>query len=310
MGARHFCRGPKAEISASRRPHAGCLLKFSPMQILANALPGFRDLRGPVIAGYLWLIFAWLITAPEIDARPAGGVGAAGYDLAVTIGKVGVAIAVSVGAYLLGSVSHELSRLLRQAWVRWERVPLRARGGGRVVGESGSEGPPAMAAYKRGDALLRVRFGPEEAIVDPAYGALVGQLQQELSDRAQRTDYEAEREVDLPATLLVGDRPELFAEVDRLRAEGELRLAVAPPISALIILLAATASLWWLLAFPAGLILFVQGIQRNADSKRVIADAIQLGRIESSSLARFTNWVDALPAEIDRRVAQLQSAPP
>jgi len=54
---------------------------------------------------------------------------------------------------------------------------------------------------------------------------------------------ESDRELSLPATLLVGEQPELFAEVDRLRAEGELRLAVVPPLLATIVLLAFEVSL-------------------------------------------------------------------
>ena len=36
------------------------------MQILASALPGFRDLHAPLTAGYLWLVFLWLL----LKARP------------------------------------------------------------------------------------------------------------------------------------------------------------------------------------------------------------------------------------------------
>jgi hypothetical protein len=39
------------------------------MQILASALPGFRDLRAPLTAGYLWLILLWIWLKPDLASR-------------------------------------------------------------------------------------------------------------------------------------------------------------------------------------------------------------------------------------------------
>src|SRR3989442_9897815 len=86
------------------------------MQILSSALPGFRDLRGPVIAGYMWLLFAWLCVTPDLDHRPDDQIGGSLYDLAHDVGRVGVAVAVSVAAYLIGSIYQEESDALRRGW--------------------------------------------------------------------------------------------------------------------------------------------------------------------------------------------------
>lgn len=75
------------------------MIGYGPLQILASALPGFRDLRAPIIAGYMWLVFAWLIVQPDPNHRPDGGVGAAVYDLGHDVGRVWVFIA--VGGYRL-----------------------------------------------------------------------------------------------------------------------------------------------------------------------------------------------------------------
>ncbi len=110
---------------------------------------------------------------------------------------------------------------------------------------------------------------------------------------------EAARELDLPAILLVGDQSELFAEVDRLRAEGEFRLAVTPPLVAIGVLCALDVSLWWLAILPAAVILFFQGMRSDTDSKKSIADAIRIGRVSAASSAKFMAWVDdALPRAI------------
>jgi hypothetical protein len=82
--------------------------------VLASALPGFRDLRGPLIAGYLWLLFGWLILDPELPPPANNGTGFVDtlLDLADVVGRVGIALAVSVAAYLVGSISATLSQLI------------------------------------------------------------------------------------------------------------------------------------------------------------------------------------------------------
>lgn len=122
-----------------------------------------------------------------------------------------------------------------------------------------------------------------------------------LERRAREASTETDRELDLPATLLVGDQAELFAEVDRLRAEGELRLAVVPPLIGLTFLLAFETSFWWFLLLGAIVILFRQGLERDLDSKKSIADAIRIGRVKSSGVAKFLRWVEeSFPTEIKR----------
>lgn len=61
------------------------------MQILASALPGFRDLRAPLLAGYLWLIFVWILIKPDIRTGPNNAVDTAMYDLAKDAGRSGLA---------------------------------------------------------------------------------------------------------------------------------------------------------------------------------------------------------------------------
>jgi len=51
------------------------------MQLLLNASPGFRDVRAPLMAGYLWLLFAWLLARPNLSSRPRDALGAAAFDL-------------------------------------------------------------------------------------------------------------------------------------------------------------------------------------------------------------------------------------
>lgn len=252
------------------------------MQILSSALPGFRDLRGPIIAGYVWLLFAWLIVTPDIDTRPDSRIGGPLYDLAQEIGRFGVVVAVSVAAYLIGAVSGEITRALRRIRRLQPRLPF--------------------MALDRGEMQARVSQTLDMLEAPGLPDAVVRHFRDEITEREETARQEAYSELVLPATLLVGDQPLLFAEVDRLRAEGELRLAVAPPLFALTILLAVLQSPLWLIALVAVSLLWVQGWRRDEDARKVISDAVYVGRITSPSLGRFNSWLDSKQNEINQAV--------
>ena len=91
------------------------------MQILANALPGFRDMRAPLMSGYLWLVFIWLLVEPDLTKRPEDAVLRSIYDLATSAGSVWVGIAAGTFAYLAGSVTQMMTE-----WVE-QRLDRRAR---------------------------------------------------------------------------------------------------------------------------------------------------------------------------------------
>jgi hypothetical protein len=263
------------------------------MQILANALPGFRDLRAPLIAGYMWLFFTWLIVEPDLDRQASGLVGSA-VDLADRAGPIWTAVAIGIAAYLVGSLSLAVSRFIRQLVLESEPEVFFYRFGSQV-----EEGVQATA--ERGRALLR-QAEHSRGVSSKDLSILY----QQLNGRSREALHEAHRELDLPATLLVGEQNELFAEVDRLRAEGELRMAVLPPLIGLGILLGFEGSAWWLLLLPAAAVLFFQGLQRDFDSKKIIADAMRIGRVPASSSVKFSQWVEeALPKEIQRRLDAL-----
>jgi hypothetical protein len=115
---------------------------------------------------------------------------------------------------------------------------------------------------------------------------------------ASRAGGQVETELELPATLLVGNQPALFGEVDRLRAEGDLRAAVVLPGLALAVLGIVQSSGWWAFAIPLLGLLLVQAFQRERESRQLIANAMSQGVIESQSVARFRNLV----ASVDQRL--------
>lgn len=76
------------------------------MTFLWNLLPGAREARNDLVVGYMWIVAVALwIGIPKITHGRA-------HDLLKAVHPVGLAIAVSVVAFLVGSFSADLIRLL------------------------------------------------------------------------------------------------------------------------------------------------------------------------------------------------------
>jgi hypothetical protein len=268
------------------------------MQIITNSLPGIRDLRGPLVAGYLWLIFVWMLVQPDITRRPRSPVAGSLWDLGQQVGPIGVAIATGFGAYMLGALSQEITTTLGQA-SKWALRRKKLAGVVDLVGEM-LPNRFSLVSWRLSGTVPRVavRTRPPNRVIlqlVEQFNDLPADVWQSLTDdqiasaqeaftRRLSLDHAAlRRELDAPALLLVGDKAQLFAEVDRLRAEGLLRLTVVPPLLATVFLLASSSS-WWFAAVPCLLLVARQGRQREQRSKDVIGEAIDHGAIESSSL--------------------------
>jgi hypothetical protein len=80
-------------------------------RMLTNVLPGLRELRAPLAAGYLWLLFAWLVWGDELSqAKSAETADKARtpldrfFELEPVISSIGLAVVASVAAYIVGSI--------------------------------------------------------------------------------------------------------------------------------------------------------------------------------------------------------------
>jgi hypothetical protein len=75
--------------------------------MLPNLLPGLRDLRAPLAAGYLWLAAGWLYLAPQLPAsvNEAQGILEDIYRVVNASGPITVAAGLAFVAYLLGILS-------------------------------------------------------------------------------------------------------------------------------------------------------------------------------------------------------------
>lgn len=275
------------------------------VQILASALPGFRDLRAPLIAGYLWLFFLWILIKPDIKTRPTNAVAGAVYDLAKDAGPIWIGLGVGVAAYLVGSVSQALSPLLsplpgETVSAVWGRLPAFMED--RLIRRGLL--PRIIAEYER-DPVQQIldedarKFPDEQREVVKGFKFAGPRLQKVLT-RASEASKGLESDLQLPATLLLAERgrepdPQLFSEADRLKAERELRLAVVPPLSAIAIFLGWNQSWWWLALIPVGVLLW-QAHSRNLDFRSLMLGAMGNGLARSRSVEEFKRWIDSIPA--------------
>lgn len=85
------------------------------MALLSSLVPALREIRGPLVAGYLWLVCAWLLFEPVLPSRDSHSLYQRLATLGEAIGPVGLAVVASVAAYLVGSL---FQSLVRFAWVR------------------------------------------------------------------------------------------------------------------------------------------------------------------------------------------------
>lgn len=82
-----------------------------PVTLLSQILPALRQVRAPLVGGYLWLLAAWLHWSESVPA--AGSRGDDRYwrameRLSSQLGAAGTLAAVSIAAYLVGSVVSEV----------------------------------------------------------------------------------------------------------------------------------------------------------------------------------------------------------
>jgi hypothetical protein len=210
--------------------------------MLASLLPGVRDLRVPLAAGYIWLLDAWLIWHQVLPvSRPRGdGEVQALFDLGLLLGRPAVIAAASFLAFLLGSILQQDA----QGWLM------------RKVGRRTSQ-----KTFKTFQEWIQ-RTTPADPDKDRAqdFNRLVGGNARQF------------------ATQLMVANERLYGNYDRLCAEAELRINAAPPIAALGVVL--TPLDWRFLGLVAvGALLAYQGYIRSRSGREVLIHAIMAGVI-------------------------------
>jgi hypothetical protein len=74
------------------------------MPVLSALLPGVRQVRGPLVAGYLWMLAIYLAFGNVLPSKHTSDLVARLDRLADVVGPTGTALAASLTAYLIGSL--------------------------------------------------------------------------------------------------------------------------------------------------------------------------------------------------------------
>lgn len=270
--------------------------------MLASLLPGVREIRAPLAAGYLWLFALWLALEPFPSAEEATGLEAAVIDLADAATPVAVGVVLSFVAYLVGS----LSEVLVQRYRRWLSVPVNAYGGpsgGRrmrgvpdllcssngyyslqvVAAERVREAESKLQAAGRSLENVPREFRPPVELVPGETLASVASAQ--LADLAFF-------ELPLTSTRLMWEQPELFSAVDRLRAEAELRWALPLPLVVTLLVVAIRDHWTWILGLLVVALVLYQAGRRERDAGDLVVDAVWIGRVEAPAFERLRRAVE------------------
>jgi hypothetical protein len=81
------------------------------MNLLSVVVPAVREMRGPLISGYVYLLSLWIAFGERVPARTElepGSVGDLLARAADLVGSPGVVAAASIAAYLVGSLVHDV----------------------------------------------------------------------------------------------------------------------------------------------------------------------------------------------------------
>lgn len=243
--------------------------------VLGSILPGLREIRTPLAVGYAWILVLYLAVLYRLpDPAHATGPLADAYRVGRLVTPVGIAVAASVAAYLVGVIVLPLTSALTKTVLRWRRIApfwLLARLPGRSPEDQISEAFEAIAVDHLADRVrddqefraALVRHGVE---VSRITGAEIDEARlDELLRKDSAVRQEAIREASdyswklgelddlLPLMVqrMRGHDDQAASEYERLTAESGFRAGMAWPLLTMLMVLAARGSTWWLIGLPA-----------------------------------------------------------
>lgn len=290
--------------------------------MLASILPGFREVRTPLVTGYLYLMCVWLALGQDrlLPDEPSSEFTRRLSDLFQTFGTAAAVATVSFAAYLLGALL-----TVRKISPRVRSILSTIRiieGRDQTVSSRSRPGDHRARLQQRLDSLpLDIRVQLNNFVwdqVESAYGAdqpqaealarLVGlgsNFGRAVQEVLGRADHERgsgrswvlpaalnltivnEFEVQVLADRLHLEREALWNEYDRLRSEAELRFSLFIPL----VLVTVLATVLWSPLALFGLVLPVvllrQGLSNQRQAESTVWQALLGGWIKSPILEKI-----------------------
>jgi hypothetical protein len=217
--------------------------------LLSTLLPGLRDLRAPLAAGYLWLAALWLVCGSRItdlgegaEASFASRNAHLAWDY---MGRPGQAVALTFAAYIVGSAATDFTKgtvgsLLREMWAH--ALLPGATQPSDVVSKGVKENLALWLRQWETDHPEAWDFLLEERI--PTYLDIEPEAIRKAE--SERAADQLLGQIETLRTQLLRSAPVLAEELDRRRAEGEFRIAVGFPLVALVGIAAVASGIAWL----------------------------------------------------------------
>lgn len=279
--------------------------------MLAQLLPGLRQVRTPFASGLLLVVLAWLLFADNIRRDEHEALFASIDALGSALKSLGVGFSVTLGAYLIGAAFEALwtplFRLLPSLSSRGRRSIYRLVT--RRVENLPDHETLILAAcrsytatqqigahhlLKASSDLLRASSDEERVIVrggrpDEERRASTGTTLFSAARGAITTDLISgvEEELDVIGTRLLDSNADLFNVYDRLNAEAEFRSAIAVPLGALAVVVGVELLPWPAAVFLAVglLVLFIsQSVAKKMGAGDRIIDALVIEAVHAPSL--------------------------
>jgi hypothetical protein len=256
--------------------------------VLAQLLPGVRDLRAPLTAGYLWLTLIWLVWHAQIesllDNPPLNNL----KELPPTTRSFGAVITLSVVAYLCGSL---VNALLKPALaLLWGIIGRRMR-------------PEFPDVPDAGERLTRRAFGGQREYyirLSPEGRRLLNEWAEDKTrehrfgnpwppiDDAPPLSYLVASQLDLVKLQLLSVSPDLHAQVDRKDSEAEFRGMLSLPLFLLGWWLAIADGWGWMVVIVVAAALAEHGFVLRREAATDLVLAMRARGIEPPALAELT----------------------
>jgi hypothetical protein len=276
--------------------------------MLTNLLPGVRQLRAPLAAGYLWLFALWLVLEPALPTETeAQGLAASIYRLGDLVTAFGLAVVVSFAAYLIGSLSVSL--------VSWPSPRTLSIPGRRTRSWSSPLSPHAETALSD----MAGSIGTELQGVISKVGLDVGEFLDQNgipsppADLDSKISYRAKPRLRRKDRAFIGpgaaepadyealDRNRIATAVDRFRAETEFRIALELPLLVLGIVIGLRAGWPWLAVsiLVSGALcvaLFADAVKVQRRANDLLVDVLIDDRVLSPTVERLRKRAKQLAA--------------
>ncbi|MEU5052986.1 hypothetical protein [Streptomyces sp. NPDC021096] len=279
--------------------------------MLANLLPGIREIRAPLAAGYIWLITLWIGFSEYIPKKnDAQGIWESAHQLNVAVGTTATLAAASFAAYMIGCLLEIRARSIVQ-WLnfsewRWTIYQ-------KILGHplAGRLDDPRMLSWtetpetSRGVAELHSLVLPNETFISvrrPEWGSRASRSALiDLAIYIRRTGGREAAiqsmmgrfgdELDQLAIRLQAQNVDPYGTYDRTTAEADLRVNVGFSASILMSVAAAKSSLEVLLLIPCTWLLIMRGKQKAREANDVLIQAVVSGELNSRVLTSALSQV-------------------